>query len=1589
MAVAATEAAQQEAAKTTAEAEAAKTTAEAEAAKTTAAAAKQTEAAAKQTEAAKTATVREEAEAEAAKTTTVREEVEAEAEAAKTAAQQEAEAAKTAEEATKLSQPIAPTSIVVDAAGYPKLLDGLQFVSKEEPVQIETTGGVGSAASPQTQLKQFIIRVRKQFMYNKDMPCLKLNALESTNYKKIVAQFRPDKNTNIIGFLRTFFQMAFVDVTEIINYTSTTNNEIPMANKLLFDYINLYSGGYKKDTEIAKDLIGTAFNVVDTSVYETRKYIHILKLMDFIDYIDTNIQSGELNPDSIKVIEHYFTTYFTHFTTLDADLKAYYANIKPSSKLSPESGPQSTDPIYRNDFTIAIDTRLKAQNEDRIYTYIKLSNFGKHKYLYNERYKTAISEYLQDRGLLKIQYNDSVAAQSTQMYDDKGDEIKGGSSLEPFKYTQNFLFGRFTDIFTPDLSNDDIVEKMEVVRTKALDGKPVFIFGYGASGSGKTSSLIYYAGEDGIITKLCNQFGKDHKYTDLKMITKEFSSTIVDASGQDMSELAFKFDETYTKNNKPSPSFVLTSEPCNDAETEDKVVLDTTNIRQRHEMRTGSEKQFAFDCTDKENKTLGYLMMYLVDRDRLVKATTNNPNSSRSHMMIHLCFTGTGTGTDTIPPIHLFVGDFGGVENTFMCDNAHTLSDFINIKRTDNGKESDELFYNSEPEKPDGAMVKIVGGSKKSDDEKKAYAAAAAAEDANKDDITRVTNLELPIHLNTPDDASTTKTRMIPIVQPVLAGISSKIFQTDPWIEAYTSLSRRHASSPVGSYTRPVDIIDSTTTQFKYEAYPSLSQRQASSPLGSNTIHTDFDYFKYYDPAGTVLSNVIRDIVPVGNTLYDTSVETITDHTINAIHSATMRFKTNEAQKVFFKKRVLHIPDNMDFKTFKDAVMKLSFGVVTYDKSLSSYVPIKLDSEFNAIGPVGITLADVYKTAYNDTGLYKNSDGTIDHEKLFKQLYGDPIQTGYKVKTGTNHFYTQYQPICGTETLYPLLDRIKDQNGSFCNESDKGTDQYLVESLGGKYNKNTLLNEPTPGAMVEVRAIRGISVLFFNDFEQYKNDLRKMKSYEEFFEKFVHEDTKDLHDNGGKHRKTFYLPNAFFLKPEQYVAADGIPEIPYIHKVKYMYSEYETELAKDPVYPTLSKRARDYVAGSGLTIDTVQDVYVLFVGIMVKVYVWMIQTKHRFEYGKRICARRVEEGEYINRTLTELRDNIDEIMTVKNKNVLYYSPDYVVECFDKYCPVMGKCFTPPTTEHPRENSSKIIEWMFHRYYPTDTSYEKRQTFYANIMVCVFCTFNLSRNSNNPPAIHYIDHHKLKTLVALQNIPEIQTEIAAILANMPTPPIVRATIEEDWDDNTTGVESSDNSFPMETPLVPLGPVAGPVAPKLDLIKKRIKQERTSKAAQMVRQDRTKTNYGKYPTTRRGGNFSQSHFQVPIERALAAKLHEQNLHPRDGRSSGKMFRGGGATKTPEEYAEVLYRSISPEIYDTLKAISENIPKCIQVNDLKECNPYLDKLIKLIDIHNAATPIGTLEFVDSVSKLNRIQNICYDYRRPLIDLGAILKK
>lgn len=59
--------------------------------------------------------------------------------------------------------------------------------------------------------------------------------------------------------------------------------------------------------------------------------------------------------------------------------------------------------------------------------------------------------------------------------------------------------------------------------------------------------------------------------------------------------------------------------------------------------------------------SLGNFLVFMNDVDRMIKATTNNVNSSRSHVLSMVKFIGT--------PVYLIVGDFAGMENIMSCDS--------------------------------------------------------------------------------------------------------------------------------------------------------------------------------------------------------------------------------------------------------------------------------------------------------------------------------------------------------------------------------------------------------------------------------------------------------------------------------------------------------------------------------------------------------------------------------------------------------------------------------------------------------------------------------------------------------------------------------------------------------------------------------------------------------------------------------------------------------------------------------------------------------------------------------------------------------
>ena len=259
------------------------------------------------------------------------------------------------------------------------------------------------------------------------------------------------------------------------------------------------------------------------------------------------------------------------------------------------------------------------------------------------------------------------------------------------KYDSKYIFGKFTKVFAPSQTNDTIATKMEDIINKVNEHKPVFLIGYGASGAGKTSTLIYNNKEKtpGILVEICNHLCKQSspnpRYNKIELLVKEYYITNL-------------LDEKKTCNgdNTIQNPYICSGEVYNFKVEDQKIILDGNfNSDPKHPYRTNKLKEL--ELIEKTvGKSFGEVMMYLVDSDRYVKATTNNPNSSRSHTLIFVKLVSNDENTQKNG--HIVVGDFAGVENVFTCENYETINAFLNQTRDGDTKpyystENDEIEF--------------------------------------------------------------------------------------------------------------------------------------------------------------------------------------------------------------------------------------------------------------------------------------------------------------------------------------------------------------------------------------------------------------------------------------------------------------------------------------------------------------------------------------------------------------------------------------------------------------------------------------------------------------------------------------------------------------------------------------------------------------------------------------------------------------------------------------------------------------------------------------------------------------------------------
>jgi hypothetical protein len=234
--------------------------------------------------------------------------------------------------------------------------------------------------------------------------------------------------------------------------------------------------------------------------------------------------------------------------------------------------------------------------------------------------------------------------------------------LEP-NNSEYYYFGPFDGVFqeknTAEINNRPELDK---IVNKIVNGEPICVIGYGQSGSGKTSALIYnkVTNETGILVKLCAKEKIIQKYGNQKAKLQMY--------------------DIYVNFNEDTIQFVGKKANLNNAAFEMK------NYRKKP-IKIDNQLNFEFEYNSK-NENWEYLpdknnqaiseekrrnIGTFIDegfRQREVDPTPNNQDSSRSHVIVCLTFN------DGQKDVKVIVCDLAGVENVFECMDPKTIEKF-------------------------------------------------------------------------------------------------------------------------------------------------------------------------------------------------------------------------------------------------------------------------------------------------------------------------------------------------------------------------------------------------------------------------------------------------------------------------------------------------------------------------------------------------------------------------------------------------------------------------------------------------------------------------------------------------------------------------------------------------------------------------------------------------------------------------------------------------------------------------------------------------------------------------------------------------
>jgi hypothetical protein len=821
-------------------------------------------------------------------------------------------------------------------------------------------------------------------------------------------------------------------------------------------------------------------------------------------------------------------------------------------------------------------------------------------------------------------------------------------------------------VFLPEQTNSIVSGEMHDVVSNLKQGKPVFIIGYGSSGAGKTSSLIYFNNgegdqKDGVLIWLCKQLcsGNDAPYNKVKFYIEEFYATtdaeitapkFIRTPSATSTSTYYEYDYQGGEFNptEPTKALINSKQPSHKYRTEPRFVEQEITIEVPSIETTGTKPGSAsVKPTD-----IGSVLIDLIDTDRFVKATTNNPNSSRSHVLVYVQLSRGDKSAI------LVIGDLAGVENEFKCGEFETVQNFLNIQRDlDEGRR----FYSTEyyqgngninisdyagTQKGKGEFDKITGGG---------YDAKDGFDDTYLNKVIVQVDSKNPENSNTNISASTVKQLLDLDLQKIS---TTDKFQTD-WDAKILKLLP-YAPDDVSD-------IDNQIAKKNSEIAITKSEITAKQEMQKN-------------------SEQYTNINQIKQDLYNKFTKNFS-YKIDYHNDKTNTTKTNIlGLEDFFSGK----PDLDEYTNQKITINpSITDQKVVLNRYPITLVPIKgndnKDKKDRAL---------FFNTKLNP--IEKNNIIVKDNTKN-TQIKTTKNNENYEVVIIIANDYTQ--KIGKKDDVYAKIRYIPNaanNNIEFVININLGAyviSVYEIIISITKEMEDALKEENMNKQISELANIDNTIKQLTNTLNRLNGELTALNAQKTYKEK---ENAKNEENIKTSIRDT--------LK----INTEGITNIKdLITQIKNLYN----------ISPNI-KRVIDII-------------------------------KKRYNRGKNACEKRLVEGKFINKSLNDIRSTISDMMHVKTGGK-EFTPNYNNLCINKYCPTGVDCFKPEEQLTPTTDSikSKLFEHIYKgiKELTNKTDTYTNQAFYTELLVCMFCVFNVARRANNPPASTYIDINELKYFV---------------------------------------------------------------------------------------------------------------------------------------------------------------------------------------------------------------------------------------------------